>query len=152
MPEITLEQINNWQKESSTDCEKILKKLDGISHQMFSYQLDILQFISELSEHMQNSDIEGIKQSSALSEIIDRVKFENKNISQIKSLIENEIKQQGQIDPYRGKNTVKYGIENKETVNVELVYNFDEPPKEISIFCKPTMALAQDEVFFKQDI
>lgn len=47
---------------------------------MFSYQLDILQFISELSEHMQNSDIEGIKQSSALSEIIDRVKFENKNI------------------------------------------------------------------------
>tara|TARA_Y100000310_G_scaffold340112_1_gene434830 strand:- start:2667 stop:2930 length:264 start_codon:yes stop_codon:yes gene_type:complete len=80
MPEITLEQINNWQKESSTDCEKILKKLDGISHQMFSYQLDILQFISELSEHMQNSDIEGIKQSSALSEIIDRVKFENKNI------------------------------------------------------------------------
>ena len=80
MPEITLEQIDNWQKESVIDCEKILKKLDGISHQMFSYQLDILQFISELSEHMQNSDIEGIKQSSALSEIIDRVKFENKNI------------------------------------------------------------------------
>ena len=59
---------------------KILKKLDGISHQMFSYQLDILQFISELSEHMQNSDIEGIKQSSALSEIIHRVKTENKNV------------------------------------------------------------------------
>ena len=80
MPEITLEQIDNWQKESGTDCEKILKKLDGISHQMFSYQLDILQFINELSEHMENSDIEGIMQSSALSEIIDRVKFENKNI------------------------------------------------------------------------
>jgi len=65
--------------------------------------------------------------------------------------VENEIKQQGQIDPYRGKNTVKYGIENEETVNVELVYNFDEPPKEISIFCKPTMALSTDAVFFKQD-
>ena len=65
--------------------------------------------------------------------------------------VENEIKQQGQIDPYRGKNTVKYGIENEETVNVELVYNFDEPPKEISIFCKPTMALAEESVFFKQD-
>ena len=80
MPEITLEQINNWQKESDADYEKILKKLDGISHQVFSYQLDILQFISELSEHMQNSDVEGIKQSSALSEIIHRVKTENKNV------------------------------------------------------------------------
>ena len=65
--------------------------------------------------------------------------------------VENEIKRQGQIDPYRGKNTVKYGIENKETVSVELVYNFDDPPKEISIICKSTMALAADAVFFKQD-
>ena len=43
--------------------------------------------------------------------------------------------------PYRGKNTVKYGIENGETVGVELVYNFDAPPKQINIMCKSTMAL-----------
>jgi len=64
--------------------------------------------------------------------------------------IENEIKHQGQIDPYRGKNTVKYGIENEEKIGVELVYNFDAPPKEVSIICKSTMAISGDSVFFKQ--
>ncbi len=65
--------------------------------------------------------------------------------------VENEIKRQGQIDPYRGKNTVKYGIENEETVSVELVYNFEFSPKEVNIICKSTMALGADSVFFKQD-
>ena len=65
--------------------------------------------------------------------------------------VENEIKLQGQIDPYRGKNTVKYGIENEETVSVDLVYNFDNPPKEVNIICKSTMAIGADSVFFKQD-
>ena len=64
--------------------------------------------------------------------------------------VENEIKLQGQIDPYRGKNTVKYGIENEETVSVDLVYNFNNPPKEVNIICKSTMALGADSVFFKQ--
>ena len=62
----------------------------------------------------------------------------------------NEENNIGQIDPYRGKNTVKYGIENGETVGVELVYNFDSPPKIINIMCKSTMALKADTVFFKQ--
>ena len=62
----------------------------------------------------------------------------------------NEDNNIGQIDPYRGKNTVKYGIENGETVGVELVYNFDSPPKQINIMCKSTMALKADTVFFKQ--
>ena len=62
----------------------------------------------------------------------------------------NEKNNVGQIDPYRGKNTVKYGIENGETVGVELVYNFDSPPKQINIMCKSTMALKADTVFFKQ--
>jgi len=56
----------------------------------------------------------------------------------------------GQIDPYRGKNTVKYGIENGETVEVELVYNFDSSPQWINIMCKSTMALKADTVSFKQ--
>ncbi len=62
----------------------------------------------------------------------------------------NEKNNIGQIDPYRGKNTVKYGIENGETVGVELVYNFDSPPNQINIMCKSTMALKADTVFFKQ--
>ena len=62
----------------------------------------------------------------------------------------NEDNDIGQIDPYRGKNTVKYGIENGETVGVELVYNFDAPPKQINIMCKSTMALKADTVFFSQ--
>jgi hypothetical protein len=62
----------------------------------------------------------------------------------------NEENNIGQIDPYRGKNTVKYGIENGETVGVELVYNFESPPKQINIMCKSTMALKADTVFFKQ--
>jgi len=65
--------------------------------------------------------------------------------------VENETKLKGQIDPYRGKNTVKYGIENEETVSVDLVYNFDNPPKEVNIICKSTMAIGADSVFFKQD-
>ncbi len=64
--------------------------------------------------------------------------------------VKNENNHFGQIDPYRGKNTVKYGIENEEKVNVELVYNFDSPPKEVSIVCKSTMAIKGDSVFFKQ--
>ena len=64
--------------------------------------------------------------------------------------VKNENNRFGQIDPYRGKNTVKYGIENEEKVNVELVYNFDSPPKEVSIVCKSTMAIRGDSVFFKQ--
>ena len=64
--------------------------------------------------------------------------------------VKNENNHFGQIDPYRGKNTVKYGIENEEKVNVELVYNFDSPPKEVSIVCKSTMAIQGDSVFFKQ--
>ena len=64
--------------------------------------------------------------------------------------VKNEENKLGQIDPYRGKNTVKYGIENEEKVGVELVYNFDSPPKEVNIVCKSTMALSADTVFFKQ--
>ncbi len=56
----------------------------------------------------------------------------------------------GQIDPYKGKNTVKYGIENEEKVKVELVYEFDHSPKEINIICKSTMALNADSVLFVQ--
>ncbi len=62
----------------------------------------------------------------------------------------NENNNMGQIDPYRGKNTVKYGIENGETVEVELVYNFDSSPQWINIMCKSTMALKADTVSFKQ--
>ena len=46
----------------------------------------------------------------------------------------NEENNIGQIDPYRGKNTVKYGIENGETVGVELVYNFDVPLRMIRLW------------------
>ena len=56
----------------------------------------------------------------------------------------------GQIDPYKGKNTVKYGIENEESVGVELVYNFESSPEEVNIICKSTMAINADSVFFKQ--
>ena len=64
--------------------------------------------------------------------------------------VKNEDNKLGQIDPYKGRNTVKYGIENEEKVGVELVYNFDSPPKEVNIVCKSTMALSADTVFFKQ--
>jgi len=62
----------------------------------------------------------------------------------------NEQDSIGQIDPYKGKNTVKYGIEKDEKVGVELVYDFKIPPKEISILCKSTMRINADTVVFKQ--
>ena len=55
--------------------------------------------------------------------------------------VENQIKRQGQIDPYRGKNTVKYGIENGETIGVELVYDFETSPTDIRILCKPNIKI-----------
>ena len=64
--------------------------------------------------------------------------------------IKDENDKIGQIDPYRGRNTVKYGIESEEKVKVELVYNFDSSPKQINIICKSTMALSADSVLFKQ--
>ena len=65
--------------------------------------------------------------------------------------VKDENSKLGQIDPYKGKNTVKYGIENEESVGVELVYNFESSPKEVNIICKSTMALSADSVFFKQN-
>ena len=65
--------------------------------------------------------------------------------------VKDENSKLGQIDPYKGKNTVKYGIENEESVGVELVYNFESSPKEVNIICKSTMAISADSVFFKQD-
>ena len=65
--------------------------------------------------------------------------------------VKDENNKLGQIDPYKGKNTVKYGIENEESVGVELVYNFESSPKEVNIICKSTMAISADSVFFKQN-
>jgi len=65
--------------------------------------------------------------------------------------VKDENNKLGQIDPYKGKNTVKYGIENEESIGVELVYNFDSSPKKVNIICKSTMAINADSVFFKQD-
>ena len=64
--------------------------------------------------------------------------------------VKDEKNKLGQIDPYKGKNTVKYGIENEEKVKVELVYEFDYSPKKINIICKSTMALNADSVLFVQ--
>ena len=64
--------------------------------------------------------------------------------------IKDENDKQGQIDPYKGRNTVKYGIESDEKIKVELVYKFDSSPKQINIICKSTMALNADSVLFKQ--
>ena len=62
--------------------------------------------------------------------------------------VENQIKREGQIDPYRGKNTVKYGIENGETVGVELVYDFETSPTDIRILCKPNIKILSDSVMY----
>ena len=62
--------------------------------------------------------------------------------------VENQINRQGQIDPYRGKNTVKYGIENGETVGVELVYDFETSPTDIRILCKPNIKILTDSVMY----
>ena len=62
--------------------------------------------------------------------------------------VENQINRQGQIDPYRGKNTVKYGIENGETVGVELVYDFETSPTNIRILCKPNIKILSDSVMY----
>jgi len=64
--------------------------------------------------------------------------------------VKDERNKLGQIDPYKGKNTVKYGIENEEKVRVELVYEFDHSPRKINIICKSTMALNADSVLFVQ--
>ena len=61
--------------------------------------------------------------------------------------VKDEENNLGQIDPYKGKNTVKYGIENEEKIEVELVYEFDSSPKEINIICKSTMALMPTQCF-----
>ena len=62
--------------------------------------------------------------------------------------VKNEIDMQGQIDPYKGKNTVKYGIENGETIGVELVYNFETPPTNVTILCKPSIRIVSDSVMY----
>ena len=54
----------------------------------------------------------------------------------------------GQFDPYKGKNTVKYGIENGETINVDLVYSFKTPPINIHLSCKSNMRLLADSVSY----
>ena len=54
----------------------------------------------------------------------------------------------GHFDPYKGKNTVKYGIENGETINVDLVYSFKTPPINIHLSCKSNMRLRADSVFY----
>ena len=54
----------------------------------------------------------------------------------------------GKFDPYKGKNTVKYGIENGETINVDLVYSFKTPPINIHLSCKSNMRLRADSVFY----
>ena len=54
----------------------------------------------------------------------------------------------GQFDPYKGKNTVKYGIENGETINVDLVYSFKTPPINIHLSCKSNMRLRADSVSY----
>ena len=60
----------------------------------------------------------------------------------------NENNNIGQIDPYRGKNTVKYGIENGETIGVELVYNFETTPTNVTILCKPSIKIVSDSVMY----
>ena len=57
----------------------------------------------------------------------------------------------GEFDPYKGKNTVKYGIENGETINVDLVYNFETPPNNIQLLCKSTMRVLGDSVSYSFD-
>ena len=64
--------------------------------------------------------------------------------------IKDENGKLGQIDPYKGRNTVKYGIESDEKIKVELVYKFDSSPKQINIICKSTMAINADSVMFRQ--
>ena len=54
----------------------------------------------------------------------------------------------GKFDPYKGKNTVKYGIENGETINVDLVYSFKTPPINIHLSCKSNMRLRADSVSY----
>ena len=62
--------------------------------------------------------------------------------------VKNEIDYLGQINPYKGKNTVKYGIENGETVGVELVYDFETSPSNITILCKPSIRIFSDSVMY----
>ena len=62
--------------------------------------------------------------------------------------VRNEIEYLGQINPYKGKNTVKYGIENGETVGVELVYDFETSPSNITILCKPNIRILSDSVMY----
>ena len=62
--------------------------------------------------------------------------------------VKNEIDYLGQINPYKGKNTVKYGIENGETVGVELVYDFETSPSNITILCKPNIRILSDSVMY----
>ena len=62
--------------------------------------------------------------------------------------VKNEIDYLGQINPYKGKNTVKYGIENGETVGVKLVYDFETSPSNITILCKPSIRIFSDSVMY----
>ena len=57
--------------------EEILKKIGGFSHQIFSYHLDLLQFMDTLHGFMQDSDIQGVKNSSVLYELIHKAKDNN---------------------------------------------------------------------------
>ena len=52
----------------------------------------------------------------------------------------------GQFDPYEGENTVKYGLEKGETVNVNLVYNFKEKPKNVILSCRSSMRVTADSI------
>jgi hypothetical protein len=67
------------------NCEKnkeeILKKIDGFSHQIFSYHLDLLQFMDMIYDFIQDTDIQGVKNSSVLYELIHKAKNNNERSS-----------------------------------------------------------------------
>lgn len=59
------------------EIQELKKQIDGMSHQIFTYHLDVLQFMDRLSDFMQDTDIQGVKNSSVLYELIHKAKGNN---------------------------------------------------------------------------
>jgi len=64
-------------KNNKEEIHELKKQIDGISRQIFTYHLDVLQFMDMIYDFMQDTDIQGVKNSSVLYELTHKAKDKN---------------------------------------------------------------------------
>ena len=139
-------QIEDLIRSLNFDIDQIMESVVRPSLPDRSFESQYRKWYAELIQEMKRSNLTKKGHLDRVMEVMKELVFLHNTLLSVK----DENNKLGQIDPYKGKNTAKYGIENEESVGVELVYNFESSPKEVNIICKSTMAISADSVFFKQ--